>query len=120
MKTIKKTVQDVKKSHNRNENNEFVQKMHNLEQELQIRTEENEKLYGQLCNAQKQIEEAKEVIKLYAETEVGHKQKDGTYHLVVCSGTYSPWDPFEFQTHSTAYVYDPRPAKKYLRKWRTK
>lgn len=73
--------------------------------------EENRRLKNQL-------DEARKVIKLYATTKVGHLQPDGTYHLIVVCGAASPF--FGLQTYQQEYVYDPRPAKKYLRKWRNK
>lgn len=69
----------------------------------------------------KQLKEANEVIKLYAETTVGHKQKDGTYRLSVATGTINFLDPFfGMKSEMQEYVYDPRPAKKYLKKWGVK
>ena len=39
--------------------------IHELEQELQIRTEQNAELYAKLCNALMQLEEANKLIKDY-------------------------------------------------------
>lgn len=64
----------------------------------------------------KQLDEARKVIKLYATTKVGHLQPDGTYHLIVVGGTASLFSGF--QTYQQEYVYDPRPARNYLKKWR--
>lgn len=47
------------------EENEYVQKIHELEQELKIRIDDNAELYTKLCNALMQIEEANKLIKLY-------------------------------------------------------
>lgn len=67
---------------------------------------------------QEQLKGANEVIKIYAETKVGHKQKDGTYRLSVATGTINFLDPFfGIKSEMQEYVYDPRPAKKYLKKW---
>ena len=44
--------------------NEYVQKIHELEQELKIRVEDNAELYTKLCNALMQLKEANEVIKI--------------------------------------------------------
>lgn len=47
----------------------YEKKIHDLEQELQIRTEQNADLYSKICNAIVQINEANEVIKkLYKES----------------------------------------------------
>ena len=70
---------------------------------------------------QEQLKDAREVIKIYAETTVGHKQKDGTYNLSVATGTINFLDPFFGMTSEMQeYIYDPRPAKKYLKKWGVK
>lgn len=45
------------------EENEYVQKIHELEQELKVRVEDNAELYTKLCNALNQLNEANEVIK---------------------------------------------------------
>jgi len=56
------------------EENEYVQKIHELEQELKIRIEDNAELYTKLCNAlmqierlQEQLNEANDVIKKYGQ-----------------------------------------------------
>ncbi len=70
---------------------------------------------------QEQIEEANEALKYFAETTIGHKQKDGTYGMWLCSGEVA-WDnPLERIKSRIDYVcYDPRPAEKYLKKWGVK
>lgn len=45
--------------------NDYVQKIHGLEQELKIRTEDNAELYAKLCNALVQLNEANEILKVY-------------------------------------------------------
>lgn len=45
--------------------NDYVQKIHELEQELKIRTEDNAELYAKLCNALVQLNEANEILKVY-------------------------------------------------------
>lgn len=119
VKKAKKPAENVKKSHNLKENSrlvrktdESVDKIHELEQELQIRIEDNAELYRQLCNAQNQIKEANKVIKYFAKTKIGKRQKDGTY--VYMSDSFTNYmNPF-----GTTYImYDPRPAKNYLKKW---
>lgn len=42
-------------------------RIHELEQELKIRTEENAELYSKLCNALKELEETKRRIQIYDE-----------------------------------------------------
>lgn len=44
------------------EENEYVQKIHELEQELKIRIEDNAELYTNLCNALMQLNEANDCI----------------------------------------------------------
>ena len=75
----------------------------------------------QVKKIQEQIEEANEALKYFAETTIGHKQKDGTYGMWLCSGEVA-WDnPLERIKSRINYVcYDPRPAKKYLKKWGVK
>ena len=78
-------------------------------------------LLKQIERLQEQLKDACEVIKIYAETTVGHKQKDGTYRLSVATGAINFLDPFFGMTSEMQeYVYDPRPAKKYLKKWGVK
>lgn len=43
--------------------NDYVQKIHELEQELKIRIEDNAELYAKLCNALVQLNEANEILK---------------------------------------------------------
>lgn len=75
--------------------------------------------YDKLESLQKQLKEAKEVIKLYAETTVGHKQKNGTYGMWVCSGEVAWGNPLDrINTRMNYLFYDPRPAKKWLKKWK--
>lgn len=82
-----------------------------IEMELDRLTEENKLL-------QKQLHEANEVIKLYAETTVGHKRKDGTYGMWLCSGEVAWENPLDrIKTRMDYICYDPRPAKKWLKKW---
>lgn len=45
--------------------NDYVQKIHELEQELKIRIEDNAELYKKLCNALMQLNDANELIKRY-------------------------------------------------------
>lgn len=45
------------------EENDYVQKIHELEQELKIRVEDNAELYTKLCNALNQLNEANELLK---------------------------------------------------------
>ena len=47
------------------EENEYVQKIHELEQELKIRIDDNAELYTKLCNALVQLNEANEILKVY-------------------------------------------------------
>lgn len=78
-------------------------------------------LYSALCTALSQLEEANKVIKLYAETTVGHKQKDGTYGMWVCSGEVAWENPLDrIKTRMDYVCYDPRPAQNYLTKWEIK
>lgn len=102
-----------------------------LEKKVHILNEANMKLENELGHfadlskkverLQEQLNEAREVVKFYAETTVGHKQKDGTYRLSVANGTINFLDPFFGMTSGMQeYVYDPRPAKKYLKKWGVK
>ena len=44
------------------EENEYVQKIHELEQELKIRIEDNAELYTKLCNALMQLNDATVII----------------------------------------------------------
>lgn len=75
----------------------------------------------QIERLQEQLKDAREVIKIYAKTTVGHKQKDGTYRLSVATGTINFLDPFfGMKSEMQEYVYDPRPAKKYFKKWGVK
>ncbi len=68
---------------------------------------------------QEQLKEAREIIKFYAETTVGHKQKDGTYGMWICSGEMDWENPFNrIKTRMDYICYDPRPAKKWLKKWK--
>ena len=77
--------------------------------------------YFEVKRLQEQLKEAREVVKFYAKTTVGHKQKDGTYRLSIATGTINFLDPFFGMTSGMQeYVYDPRPAKKYLKKWGVK
>ena len=77
--------------------------------------------YDELERLQKQLKEAREVVKFYAETTVGHKQKDGTYGMWVCSGEVALENPLNrIETRMDYICYDPRPAKKYLKKWGVK
>ena len=70
---------------------------------------------------QKQLKEANEVIKLYAETTIGHKRKDGTYGIWICSGEVAWENPLgRIKTRMDYICYDPRPAKKWLKKWGVK
>lgn len=69
----------------------------------------------------KQLKEANEAIKFYAETTVGHKQKDGTYGMWICSGEVAWENPLDRIKSRIDYIcYDPRPAKKWLKKWGAK
>ena len=77
--------------------------------------------YDEYKRLQEQLKDAREVIKIYAETTVGHKQKDGTYRLSVATGTINFLDPFfGMKSEMQEYIYDPRPAKKYFKKWGVK
>lgn len=67
---------------------------HELEQELQIRTEQNADLYAKLCNALMQLEEANDVIKGYADAY--KKYPDGTM---------------------MTFVVNKHPAHHYLDRW---
>lgn len=70
---------------------------------------------------QEQLKEAQKVIKLYAETTVGHKQKDGTYGMWICSGEVAWENPLDRIKSRIDYIcYDPIPAKKWLKKWGVK
>jgi hypothetical protein len=69
--------------------------------------------YDEYKRLQEQLKEANEAIKLYAETFVGNKNEDGTFTIYVFGS---------FPTNKNVYGYqelryDPRPAKKYLKKW---
>ena len=63
-----------------------------LEQELEIRINDNADIYAKLCNALMQLEEANEVIKKYSKLE----------DLMSCAIGLS---------------YEEPPAKNYLKKW---
>lgn len=63
VKKAKKPAENVKKSQN------VEEKVHELEQELQIRIEDNAELYRQLCNFKNQLKEAHDVIKEYSKLE---------------------------------------------------
>lgn len=77
----------------------------------------NREYREQIKRLQEQLKEANEVIKLYAETTVGHKQKDGTYGMWICSGEVAWENPLDRIKGRMDYVcYDPRPAKKWLKK----
>lgn len=65
----------------------------------------------------KQVREAKSVIKLYADTTIGYKMKDGTYGILVCSGELSLKNPLQSKSCTNYIHYDPRPAQNYLKKW---
>lgn len=77
--------------------------------------------YDEYKKLQEQLNEANEALKYFAETTIGHKQKDGTYGMWLCSGEVA-WDnPLERIKSRIDYVcYDPRPAKNYLKKWGVK
>lgn len=90
------------------EENEYVQKIHELEQELKIRIEDNAELYTKLCNALNQLNEANEVIKYFANAKIGLEQEDGRF-IVGLAGFNG--------TKAQAIYYDPRPAEKYIKKW---
>ena len=77
--------------------------------------------YDEIKRLQEQLKEAREVVKFYAETTVGHKQKDGTYGMWVCSGEMAWGNPLDRIKSRMDYIcYDPRPAKKWLKKWGVK
>ena len=72
--------------------------------------------YEELQKLKEQLQEANEVVKLYAETFIGNKNEDGTF-TVYCFGS--------FPTNKNVYGYqelryDPRPANDYLKKWGVK
>ena len=70
---------------------------------------------------QEQLNEANKVVKFYAETTVGHKRKDGTYGMWICSGEVAWENPLERIKSRMDYIcYDPIPAKKWLKKWGAK
>lgn len=70
---------------------------------------------------QEQLKEANEALKYFAETTIGHKQKDGTYGMWLCSGEVAWNNPLErIKTRMDYICYDPRPAKRYLKKWGVK
>ena len=70
---------------------------------------------------QEQLKEANEVIKKFEKTEIGHKQKDGTYMLTVCGVIIDPEKrPTSALVQEETYFYDPRPLTKYLKKWGVK
>lgn len=70
---------------------------------------------------QEQLSEANEVIKKFEKTEIGHKQKDGTYVLTVCGVIIDPEKrPTSALVQKETYFYDPRPLTKYLEKWGVK
>lgn len=86
-----------------------------------VTTKKYNKLVEHMELLQEQLNKADEVIKLYAETMVGHKQKDGTYGFWLCSGDVAFDNPLERINNKMKYTcYDPRPAKKYLEKWGVK
>ena len=80
--------------------------------------DENTKQANEIKRLQEQLEEAQKVIKLYAEMTFGHKQKDGTYGMWICSGEMAWENPLDRIKSRMDYIcYDPRPAKDYLEKW---
>ena len=77
--------------------------------------------YDEYKRLQEQLKEANEVIKKFEETEIGHKQKDGTYMLTVCGVIIDPEKrPTSALVETETYVYDPRPLTTYLKKWGVK
>lgn len=69
---------------------------------------------------QAQLNEARDVIKLYAKSTIGHKQNDGTYAFHCVSGEIDWLNPLNSRTYMQTTVYDPKPAKKWLKKWGVK
>lgn len=80
--------------------NDYVQKIHELEQELKIRIEDNAELYTKLCNALMQIEEANKVIKIYGTPIYIERHRDEKCIV----------------TEKVPYT-DTQPAEQYLKKW---
>ena len=56
--------------------NDYVQKIHELEQELKIRIEDNAELYTKLCNVLNQLNEANKLLKT-----AGYGSKENTFPL---------------------------------------
>lgn len=78
----------------------YEKKIHDLEQELQIRTEQNADLYSKICNAIVQITEANETIKKAAES-------CPDKNTILCS--LPPKPSAGMETYTT--------LKNYLEKW---
>ena len=89
-----------------------------LKQELELCREREADYYAQLCDALQQLQEAGEVIKLYADTVIGYVQSNGTCRLDYVTGTINFLDPNKSRTAMNTLVYDPRPAKDYLKKYK--
>lgn len=86
-----------------------------------VTTKKYNKLVEQIERLQEQLNEANEVIKKFEKTEIGHKQKDGTYMLTVCGVIIDPEKrPTSAIVQEETYFYDPRPLTKYLKKWGVK
>lgn len=82
--------------------------------------EKCQRLEKKIERLQEQLNEARDVIKLYAKTTIGHKQNDGTYAFHCVSGEIDWLNPLNSRTYMQTTVYDPRPAKKWLKKWGVK
>lgn len=94
--------------------------MSNLEwiEELQ---HQNADLIKKVERLQEQLNEANEVIKFFANLQIGKKNKDGTCGFWICSGDVAFDNPLERINNKMKYTcYDPRPAKKWLKKWGVK
>ena len=88
---------------------DILQQNVNQESAIEIYIEEIKRL-------QEQLKEANEVIKLYAETFVGNKNEDGTFTVYVFGSFPAKKNVYGYQE----LRYDPRPAKKWLKKWGVK
>lgn len=89
-----------------------------LKQELELAREKEAEYYASLCDALQQIQEANDVIKAYADTTIGYLQYDGTCRLDYVTGTISVLDAAKSHVLTNTLVYDPRPAKNYLEKYK--
>ena len=76
----------------------------------------NSKTENRVYKLERQLAEANEVIKFFSNSKIGTENNDGTYQVYNFGELKNGTNVFGWKN----IVYDPRPAKKYLKKWGVK